>query len=370
MRNSPHEFTHLRNLEAQRDIAMVGAPKGMAPEALPQYLLIYGSPKDVPWQIQYVLNANRCVGRLDIADDALARYVEALISGWPSDNASRPDHSLVWAVVDPNDAEDITHLMRHAIADALFREIKSDNQLAAGSKFLDGADSPVTTEQFAETLASHRPGLVVMTSHGKTGPIDNLTEMKRDLGLPVDHAGAALDAEQVLGRWKPSGAIWYSHACCSAGVDGSGFFAKLFAAGSPAEQTLGAISGLGASIAPLPTALLSAEPPIRAFVGHVEPTFNWTLEERFTGQFLTTGIIDGLYKRLYVEKGELPAPVSYAFRDWYSQTSGLRAQYVQAQARFNRGADTDDVLLTTQLAARDIESTVLLGDPTVAIPPL
>ena len=364
------EYTHLRNYEAKKDIAITGSPRGMALEALPQYLLIYGSPKEVPWQLQYVLNANRCVGRLHITGDALARYVKALIEGWPSDVSAKSNHALVWSVVDPEDSEDITHLMRHAIGEAVAKQLQSDDQIGAEAVFLDGANAPTTSNAFVEALAAHQPGLIVTTSHGKTGPIDQPAVMARDLGLPVDQDGSALNAQELLAAWQPSGAIWYSHACCSAGGDGSGFFADLFGDSSRAREVLDAVAGLGPTIAPLPTALLSAERPIRAFIGHVEPTFNWTLEERYTGQFLTSGIVEALYRRLYVEKGELEAPVSYAFRDWYAQTNGLRAQYVQAQARFNRGADTDDVLLTTQLAARDIESTVLLGDPTVAIPPL
>jgi hypothetical protein len=35
----------------------------------------------------------------------------------------------------------------------------------------------------------------------------------------------------------------------------------------------------GARISPLPRALLGAEKPLRAFVGHVEPTFDWTLRD-------------------------------------------------------------------------------------------
>jgi hypothetical protein len=368
--NTTQEYTHLRNYEAKKDIAITGSPRGMASDALPQYLLIYGSPTEVPWQLQYVLNANRCVGRLHIDGDALARYVKALIGGWPSNGSAKSNHALVWSVVDPEDDEDITHLMRHAIGEAVAKQLQSDDQIGAEALFLDGGNADTTTSEFVEVLAAHQPGLIVTTSHGKTGPIDQPAEMARDLGLPVDQKGAALNTQKLLAAWQPSGAIWYSHACCSAGGDGSGFFADLFGDSSQAGAVLGAVAALGPTIAPLPTALLSADQPIRAFIGHVEPTFNWTLEERYTGQFLTSGIVEALYRRLYVEKGELEAPVSYAFRDWYAQTNGLRAQYIQAQTRFNRGGDTDDVLLTTQLAARDIESTVLLGDPTVAIPPL
>ena len=368
--NTPHSFTHLRNYESKKDVAIAGSPRGTGPDCLPQYLLIYGSPSEVPWQLQYVLNANRCVGRLHITGSALGRYVTRLIDGWPDDNSPKSNRALVWSVVDPDETGDITHLMRHAIAEPLVKRLRSDDQIGEKVRFLDGTSSPVTVSGFVDVLAEHQPGLIVTTSHGKTGPLGESETMAKHLGLPVDHVGGALDVEAILANWQPAGAIWYAHACCSAGGDGTGFFADLFGSSSTAYNVLRAVASLGPTVAPLPTALLSAESPARAFVGHVEPTFNWTLEDRFTGQLLTTGIIEALYSRLFVDKGEAEAPVSYAFRDWYAQTNGLRAQYIEAQTRFNRGGETEDVLLTTQLAAHDIESTVLLGDPTVVMPAL
>jgi hypothetical protein len=368
--DTPHSFTHLRNYESKKDVAIAGSPRGTEPECLPQYLLIYGGPAEVPWQLQYVLNANRCVGRLHITGNALERYINRLISGWPQSDASS-NRALVWSVVDHDDSGDITHLMRDAIAEPVLNRLRSDDQIGSKARFLDGQEaSGASSGDFIAALADHRPGFIVSTSHGKTGPLLDKNAMGRDLGLPVDGNGKSLDLTDLLAKWRPAGAIWYAHACCSAGADGAGFFADLFSKDSVASQVLNGVAALGPMVAPLPTALLSAQEPVRAFIGHVEPTFNWTLEERFTGQVLTAGIIEALYSRMFVDTGETEAPVAYAFRDWYSQTNGLRAQYIEAQSRFNRGGNTEDVLLTTQLAARDIESTVLLGDPTVAMPAL
>ena len=365
-----HSFTHLRQDSSKLPVAVVGAQRGTAPDCLPQYLLIYGSPSEVPWQLQYILNANRCVGRLHITGDALGRYVQRLIDGWDEEESAKPNRALVWSVTDPDETDDITHLMRHAIAEPVVNRLQNDALIGQNVRFLDGLSSPTSVSQFVDVLADHKPALIVTTSHGKTGPIDNLEIMAKDLGLMVDQTGGFLDVETLFTKWHPSGAIWYAHACCSAGGDGTGYFADLFGSSSRASSVLQAVTKLGPTVAPLPTALLSADPPIRAFVGHVEPTFDWTLEDRFTGQFLTSGIIEALYSRLFVDKDEREAPISYAFRDWYSQTNGVRSIYIDAQTRFNRGEETEDILLTTQLAGRDIESTVLIGDPTVAMPAL
>ncbi len=48
---------------------------------IPQYLLIYGSPDEIPWSVQYSLNLSAFVGRLDLSvEEGLDNYVEALIS--------------------------------------------------------------------------------------------------------------------------------------------------------------------------------------------------------------------------------------------------------------------------------------------------
>ena len=71
-----------------------------------------------------------------------------------------------------------------------------------------------------------------------------------------------------------------------------------------------AVAGLGAQVAPLPRALLGAKRPLRAFVGHVEPTFDWTIRNPESKQALTDTIIQALYNHLYQEERE---PLGFAF---------------------------------------------------------
>jgi hypothetical protein len=73
---------------------------------------------------------------------------------------------------------------------------------------------------------------------------------------------------------------------------------------------------------------------------------------------------------MYVKKDDVERPIGHAFRAWYGRTNGLRSQYDKAKKQLDVGESTEDVLLALQLAARDVESTVILGDPTVAMPGL
>jgi hypothetical protein len=118
-------------------------------------------------------------------------------------------------------------------------------------------------------------------------------------------------------------------------------------------------------VAPLPTALLGAKEPLRAFIGHVEPTFDWTLTQPSTNQFLTDPICKALYDGLYNRM-----PVGHAFRPWFERIGTSFAEHDAAFLKYKEGQDTEDKLLYYLLSARDVSSTVILGDPTAVLPPL
>jgi hypothetical protein len=262
--------------------------------------------------------------------------------------------------------DDITRLMRDAIAAPLAAKLASDDQLHV--TFIDGESGAATVDALRDALAAARPGLIVTTSHGRTGPLADAREMARTLGQPVASDGAMVSASTLANGAHPAGTVWYAHACCSAGSDATSNFRGLFAEGTPAATVLEKVAALGSRVAPLPTALLGAERPIRAFIGHVEPTFDWTLQQQATGQLLTAGLLEALYTRLYVAAGKAPvSPVGFAFRPWFGRTAGLEAQRRAAEAAFGRAEDVDQLLLATALAARDLESTVILGDPAVGV---
>jgi hypothetical protein len=122
------------------------------------------------------------------------------------------------------------------------------------------------------------------------------------------------------------------------------------------------LAKVGAKTSPLPEALLGATKPLRAFIGHVEPTFDWTLQQRFTGQFLTAEIEEALYNRLFQ-----PQPLGLALRNYYNQLAGLYSEYDTHLRAFSGGANRQSQMLCDLLLARDVQSMVLLGDPTVML---
>lgn len=347
-----------------RKIATTGGERGTGPKRLPKYLLIAASPAQVPWRLQYLLNTSSYVGRLDLPDDGLERYVDALVAGWDGAAAS-PRSTVVWAV--DHGRQDITWLMRHGLAEPLAETWAGDADLRDGVHRLTG--DAASGSALLEALTTRRPGVVVTTSHGVTAPLDDPAALRRGLGVMVDGSHQPIDAEGLAGSWAPDGAIWYSHACCSAGADDATLFADVVDAGSDVERVLtGVAAGAGACTAPLPRALLGAERPLRAFVGHVEPTFNWTLRDPENGQLLTTGVRTALYDGLFRAR---PEPVGLAMARAFSPVAALWSRWdTERLAAVGGDAVARQRALSARLSALDRQGIVVLGDPTAVLPAL
>ncbi|MGA8090504.1 MAG: hypothetical protein WCA10_24730 [Terracidiphilus sp.] len=352
-----------------QSVMLSGSQRGTAPGRLPRYLLIYGSPTEVPWDFQYLLNGPCYTGRLDLTGEALSNYIAALINNW-CDAKVKSDQPLIWTVdKGPND---ITFLMRYLIAEPVRAALDKDPQVKGKVRHLAGPDATVDKLAAALKDPDRPPAMIVSTSHGMTGPIDNPKVMGRDLGLLVDANSQLVRPESMLDGWNPNGAIWYSHACCSAGSNNKTAYLGLVPPGSPVEQILLAVAGLGAHMAPFPRALLGAKQPLRAFIGHIEPTFDWTIRNPESKQPLTSTVVQALYNRMYRTR---PEPVGLAFSDMFALVGQLFQQWSQAK---DGALDADaairqrnrEVALRTQLTALDREACVILGDPTVALPPI
>ncbi len=355
----------LRDYPGGGDLPIATSPSGTGAGCLPDYLLIAAAPADVPWRVQYALNPVRSVGRLDLDDLGLERYVDALLTNWEGSEA-RYAGPVVWSVDDGGG--DITSLMRDAIAEPLHQAFVADGDMR-GARFVDGRATTADAAALADALVSAQPALVVTTSHGMTGPLDQLDVMREQLGLPVDSAHRGVDPAKLLARWQPDGAIWVAQACCSAGCDTPSAYSGLFDPASLVDQVLQGVARLGALTAPLPRALLGAERPLRAFVGHVEPTFDWTMVFPPTRQRLTASLRTAVYTELCSGR-----PAGLAFSSVYRPVGSLLLGHLQALQAYNNNPPGPatlravDMALYSKVTAYDRASTVLLGDPTVRIP--
>jgi len=357
MKDSPHALSVLQD-DRGPVLDIAGSPSGIERGALPYYLLIYGSPEAVPWCLQYILGMRHCVGRVDLEGTQLENYVNAVLNDFAGSRADSY-RTLTFAVDQP----DITHTLRTVLADPLYARFQLDDERSATSVFLAGdEDGRAATQQSLNEQLAQYPGLIVTSSHGRTAPASNPPEMQRMLGWLVDQNKSAMDPDELLKNWQPNGAIWYAHACCSAGSDDLTIFKGLFPEGTSAYKLIESVAKLGSLTAPFPKALLGAASPARAFIGHVEPTFNWTVRLPKTGQALTDVLVSAIEN---LNRGE---PVAYAFRDRMIQAGSLLTSHDRARSDYINGAQNEEELLRLKLSALDIQSTVILGDPAVALP--
>lgn len=331
---------------------------GTAKNRLPMYVLIVGGPERIPWSVQYSLSIRHAVGRLPFDDGDLEAYVHAMLDGdhgWaetPTDVTS----PVVWTV--DRGPTDITRLMRTVLSVPL---VDAFAGTLAGLRSFDDADA--TGAALIEALAA-RPGLVVTSSHGAASMDPQL--MGATLGLPVDVTDTAVPLP-ALTEAMPAGSVWFCQACCSAGSAADSSYSQLLEPGSTARLVVDAVAALGSTVAPAPLALLKRPHPVRAVFGHVEPTFDWTLKDGATHQRLANDLVTGLSTNLH--HGQ---PLGLVLASYRNGIGVLTTRWLETYTKFNQ--DHDPALLSAmtrlRLTAWDRQSLVLLGDPTVRIPPL
>jgi hypothetical protein len=337
-------------------IPIGGTPRGIAKGAIPSFLMLWGDLASLPWSLQYRLSTDPRIqpGRLPLSGDALDRYVTLLRTAWDKPPPARAN-TLVWAT--DHAPKDITRLMRMVIADPVDAKYDTDADIDVVYHHGDAA----TGTALAEALTAEAPHMVVTTSHGFTGP-EGAPDRER-LGWLVDADHIEIDPASLVADWQPNGAVWYAHACCGAGSDARSSFDGVFETGSRLDKMVTEVATLGGLVAPLPLALLSAPKPVRAFIGHVEPTFDWTLRHAPSMHALTDDLIAALYTELMLGR-----PVGWAFRDYHVRAGADAADLDDLRTKVLEGiADPDDAL-RARLSFLDRRTLVVLGDPAVALP--
>ncbi|WP_243076728.1 hypothetical protein [Microbacterium sp. SS28] len=343
--------------DGTKQVLTIGnGPFGVEDGQLPRYLLIVGGPDEIPWAVQFAANRRHFAGRLALDDAALERYVEHLIAEW---KGTAPDTaaSVVWNTSD----DPMSLAMQTAIAEPLSIALGEDADMRVTR--VTGAHA--TGAQLVQTLTTSHPGTIVTVSHGRTGPLHDAAAMRAALGVPVGADGADLDMLAASAA-QISGSVWLAYACCSAGCDEGSRFSGLLPAGSSAAEIVAGVASLGPTIAPLPQRLLSAEHPVAAFIGKIEPTFDWTLAEPDTGENVVLDLVDAVYPNLIRAE-----TIGFALAEYFSGVGRLYGSFSDAKIAVDALEEgAEDRAVYYALTARDRESLVILGDPTVRLPAL
>jgi hypothetical protein len=341
-------------------------PSVADPRKVPYYLLLLGSPVQVPFDVQYQLGVSYAVGRVDLEDpEACAAYAATVVAGErgldvPAATAARRLH--LFATRHPGDTP--TALSASRLVEPLHGELRA----AARAWHVDtDVGAGATRGRLEELLTGpDAPDLLFTASHGigGRGAGRDLAGalLCQDWPGPFAARGPLHDTQYLAGHHLPADApvrprVVFSFACFGAGTpsvseypggpDGAGELATTgFTARLP-QRLLGAPAG-GAL----------------AFVGHVDRawscSFLWKGLDAQVTPFQSTllALMDGA--RLGSAMESLTSRYAEIATELTRRMEGLRTYG-------KRIDDADLVGLWT--ATHDARAHVVLGDPAVRVAP-
>jgi Peptidase family C25 len=333
------------------------------PDKMPYYLLVVGSPEDLPYRFQYQLDVVYAVGRLNFdTPEEYARYAQAVIQ---AEMGPPPEPTL--ALFGARNPDDRATTMS---ADHLVSPLSASlpQKAPAWSFTTMVGDGQATKANLGELLGGARkPTILFSASHGVGFPSGHPQQLTHQ-GAPLcqDWPGPVqwrsdippdfyFSGDDVSDQSNPSGMIAFFFACYGAGTPKSDDFA---------QQALGAAPQIAphAFVGRLPQRLL-AHPKggALAVVGHIERAWGYSFMWPRVGEQLET--FEGTLSAVMSGK-RLGAAIEY-FNDRYA---ALTTELEDEKDNIRYGAIPDAASISGLWTAKnDARNYVILGDPAVRV---
>jgi hypothetical protein len=357
------------NETAQDFVERHGArlPDPADPEKIPYYLLIVGSPDEIPFHFQYQLDVQYAVGRIDFGSDiqAYANYANSVVAAEAKDASRKVTFFGV-----SNAGDEATQLSAEHLVEPLYERIQNRHgdqwqinailrQEAKRARLLRLLGGPET------------PALLFAACHGIEFPTDAPEEYQaryqgallcqdwRGPGVSRDMVPRSdyLAGEDLTGDENLLGTIAFFFACFSAGTPRLDEYTKQAFLDEPrviAEKPF---------VAPLPKAMLSLSKGALAVVGHVERVWglSYLVGDRRSRQI---AVFESAVERLL--KGH---PVGSAMEYFNGRYSALSTALTDAMQRpsFVGPAPSDYELAEMWTANNDARGYIVIGDPAVRL---
>jgi len=338
-------------------------PGPVDPARVPYYLLLAGSPEEIPFELQYQLGVQYAVGRLHFETaEAWASYACSAVEA-ETKPVMRSIRAGFFGVENPGD--DVTRRLKERVIEPL--ALRFERRLG-GSSLRLGLGAQATKAELGRWLASEPPALLMTGSHGMGFPSGDPRQREAQ--------GALLCADWP-GRESWSGPIPEEHYFAAADVPAAAdlrgmvaFHFACYSAGVPRRQDFGGSGrALPRRLAPrsflarLPERLL--ERGALAVFGHVERAWNWSFEWAGTDEPQVQTFESAL--------GELfdGRPVGAAFEVFHRRYAELAADLAEERRRWQRGESRDPKSIAlVWTAMQDARNHLLLGDPAVRLAPV
>jgi hypothetical protein len=342
------------------------------PEKVPYYLLIVGSPEQVPYSFQYQLDVQYAIGRIDFGDDldSYANYARN-VAGVETGGTRPAPSAAFFGVANPDDRA--TKLSTDRLLRPLYESLKT--QYPRWHMDLTGADEATKTNLLGLMSRPEPPSLLFTASHGIEFPVND--PKKRQ----VPHQGALLCQD-----W-PGPNVWRREIPQDFYLAGDdltddanllgliAFFFACYGAGTPrydefSRQAFKERAAIAEHpfMAALPRAMLSLSNGALAVIGHIERT--WSVSFLGTRQDEQITVFESTMAHLL--EGY---PVGSAMEYFNSRHAALSTQLTMAleidgMADFSFGDAAPDPYEITAMwtANNDARGYVIVGDPAVHLP--
>jgi Peptidase family C25 len=327
------------------------------PDHVPFYLLLIGSPERIPFEFQFDLDAEYCVGRLDFGDaDDYGHYARSVIAYETGDAEPRADSAVFLGTKHPGDGA--TTLTAEKLVPPLAAKVpkRFEAQVHLGDD--------ATKERLVRVVsgADGLPTLLFTATHGLAWPLGDPGQLEKQGSLLCQGwvPGTRTRPEHYFGSSDVAptsalhGLVVFHFACYSAGTPQYNDFSKPGVAPPMiAERPF---------VAGLPQRLL-AEPNggALAVIGHVERA--WTCSVATAGAGAQIRPFINALGSVLVGK-----PVGYAMKDFNERYATLSVDLTTKLRQLSRNATLPMVDLARDWLERtDARNYVVLGDPAVRL---
>jgi hypothetical protein len=339
-------------------------PGVVDPRKVPYYLLLVGSPDEVPFDVQYQLGVSYAVGRVDLEDpDACAAYAATVVAAERSPVTTSSARRLhLFATRHPGDTP--TALSASRLVEPLHGELRE----AARTWQIDTDIGVGATRTRLEDLLTgpQAPDLLFTAGHGVGG-----TAAHRDLAGallcqdwpgplaargPVDE-GQYLAAHHLPADTPVGPRVVFSFACFGAGTP----HVSDYPGGPDGSSELSA-TGFTAR---LPQRLLGAPAGgALAFVGHVDRAWSCS----FLWKGLTAQVTPFQSTLLALMDGVRLGSAMESLTSRYAEIATELTLRMDRLRRYGKRIDDAD-LVGLWTATHDARTYVVLGDPAVRVAP-
>lgn len=333
------------------------------PRKVPYYLLIVGTPEQIPFSFQYQLDVSYAVGRLDF-DTAgeYASYAGAVVAAEAPSSSSAGQGVHLFAVRNPGDTP--TALSASRLVEPLAAELR---QASPGWAVTDDVGAPATKQRLYDLLMGQSTTPVLFTAGhgvGTSGARQRETQgalLCQDWPGPLKQAGQVSPEHYLAGCDIPldravGPRVIFAFACYGGGTPRVTDFPGASDGPRPvlAEQSF---------VARLPQRLLgNPAGGALAFVGHVDRawscSFLWQGTDAQITAFTSTmlALLDGVRLGHAME----------AMNSRYAELSTLLTSRID-ESRVSGKRIGDSELVGLWTANNDARSYVVLGDPAVRV---